>query len=145
MFDFPIVVDSSASVEFHATGSSSQDQFEHPKVGFPAVASSTREQSNILIFLKWFDLDAQTIHGQFPMYVTRDQKIRKLFGIIVHLMRWRDDEHAVKISLFEEIKPGMIEQLNPEATFGASEIQHGDIICFMREESYRYVFQKTKS
>jgi len=37
--------------------------------------------------------------------------------------------------LYEEIKPGMIEPLKPSVTFVASEIQDGDIICFMRAQS----------
>jgi ubiquitin carboxyl-terminal hydrolase 7 len=45
----------------------------------------------------------------------------------------------VAISMFEEIKPGMIEPLKPNASFIACEIQDGDIICYMRAiSSKRY-------
>lgn len=32
--------------------------------------------------------------------------------------------------LLQEIKPGMIELMNPERTFAQSEMQDGDIVCF---------------
>ncbi len=40
-----------------------------------------------------------------------------------------------QVKLFEEIKPGMIEQMKPKATFSQSEIQDGDVICFQIELS----------
>lgn len=37
------------------------------------------------------------------------------------------------LTLQQEIKPGMIEQMKPKMTFAQSEIQDGDVICFQVE------------
>jgi ubiquitin carboxyl-terminal hydrolase 7 len=88
----------------------------------------------ILIFLKWFDVDGQRLLGKTPIYVHRQHKTGTLTPIIAEMMGWKSEvgESPVQISLFEEIKPGMIEPLKPNASYIACEIQDGDIICYMR-------------
>ncbi|KAI3493363.1 hypothetical protein L1887_41917 [Cichorium endivia] len=49
--------------------------------------------------------------------------------------RQHDLRLFLEVKLFEEIKPGMIEQMKPKATFAQSEIQDGDVICFQIELS----------
>lgn len=44
-------------------------------------------------------------------------------------------EAGTPISLYEEIKPEMIEGMDLEKTFAQSEIQDGDIICIEKELS----------
>lgn len=114
---------------------------EWPEVGkLPGLYNSRHDAAMILIFLKWFDVDNQIIRGIRPIYVNRHDKTGKLTPIIAELMGWRaDGEQPVNIAFFEEIKPGMIEPLKPNSTFVGSEIQDGDIICFMRAQtSKRY-------
>lgn len=47
------------------------------------------------------------------------------------MLGWNDNR---EISLYEEIKFSMIETMKPSNTFGQSEIQDGDIICFQENE-----------
>jgi len=86
----------------------------------------------IMIFLKYFDTSRQTLLGVSRMYVQRHMKVGDLVPTINELMRWPP---STQVKLFEEIKPGMIEQLKFKATFVQSELQDGDIICFQIELS----------
>lgn len=86
----------------------------------------------LMIFLKYFDVTRQTLTGQGRVYVQRSMKVADLVPTINQLMRWPP---TVQVRLYEEIKPGMIEQMKPKATFQQSEIQDGDVICFQSEIS----------
>jgi ICP0-binding domain of Ubiquitin-specific protease 7 len=125
---------SNGDIELETTNGT-HDQTEWPEVGKSQGVYSTRhDAAMILIFLKWFDVESQRLKGQRPIYVNRNDKTGKLTPIIAEMMEWNVEqgEQPVNIAFFEEIKPGMIEPLKPNATFVASEIQDGDIICFMR-------------
>ncbi|WFD08090.1 ubiquitinyl hydrolase 1 [Malassezia vespertilionis] len=91
----------------------------------PAHPSST-----ILLFLKHFDTSRQTLLGVTHIYVPRQMKVMDLVPTINELMRWPP---TTQVKLVEEIKPGMIEQLKPKATFVQSELQDGDVVCFQIE------------
>jgi ubiquitin carboxyl-terminal hydrolase 7 len=99
--------------------------------------NSRHDAAMIMIFLKWFDVDNQCIRGQRAIYVNRHDKTGRLTSIVAEMMNWKAEqgEPPVTIVFYEEIKPGMIEPLKPNATFVLSEIQDGDIICFMRGQS----------
>jgi ubiquitin carboxyl-terminal hydrolase 7 len=86
----------------------------------------------LMIFLKYFDVSRQTLTGQGRVYVHRSMKVSDLVPTINQLMRWPPN---VQLRLYEEIKPGMIEQMKMKATFQQSEIQDGDVICFQTEIS----------
>lgn len=86
----------------------------------------------LMIFLKYFDVSRQTLAGQGRVYVHRNMKVSDLVPTINQLMRWPP---TVQLRLYEEIKPGMIEQMKMKATFHQSEIQDGDVICFQTEIS----------
>lgn len=88
----------------------------------------------LMIFLKYFDVSRQTLTGLGRIYVQRNQKVLDLVPTINELMRWAPQ---TLITLYEEIKPGMIEQMKPKATFAQSEIQDGDIICCQVEISVK--------
>jgi hypothetical protein len=121
----------------------SHNPIEWPDVGkVPGVYNDRHNAAMILIFLKWFDVDSQKIRGIRPIYVNRHDKTGKLTPIIADMMEWKQEqgEQPVNIAFFEEIKPGMIEPLKPSCTFVQSEIQDGDIICFMRAQpAKRYI------
>ncbi|CCF52859.1 hypothetical protein NDA11_006518 [Ustilago hordei] len=87
---------------------------------------------SMMIFLKYFDTSRQTLLGVSRVYVQRHMKVGDLVPTINELMRWPP---TTQVKLFEEIKPGMIEQMKPKATFSQSEIQDGDVICFQIELS----------
>ncbi|PWN30800.1 putative ubiquitin-specific processing protease 21 [Jaminaea rosea] len=89
--------------------------------------ASDPQSPPLMIFLKYFDVSRQTLTGQGRVYVNRNQKVSDLIPTINELMRWTPQ---TQIKLYEEIKPGMIEQMKSKATFAQSEIQDGDVICF---------------
>jgi ICP0-binding domain of Ubiquitin-specific protease 7 len=130
---------SNGDIELETT--TNTPDIEWPEVGkLPGVYNARHDASMILIFLKYFDVDAQRLRGFKPIYVNRHDKTGKLTSVVAETMDWRaEGGEVVNIAFYEEIKPGMIEPLKPNVTFLASEIQDGDIICFMRAQtSKRY-------
>ncbi|PWN37589.1 putative ubiquitin-specific processing protease 21 [Meira miltonrushii] len=91
-----------------------------------------KSQGPIMIFLKYFDVSRQSLTGVGRVYVSKNQKVSDLVPTINQLMLWPP---TVQLRLYEEIKPGMIEQMKMKATFLQSEIQDGDVICFQTEIS----------
>lgn len=87
-------------------------------------------ENSLMIFLKYFDVSGQTLVGISRMYVQKGMKVGDLVPKINELMRWPP---TTQCRLYEEIKPGMIEQMKSKATFSQSEIQDGDIICFQMD------------
>ncbi|KAG4305385.1 hypothetical protein PORY_000941, partial [Pneumocystis oryctolagi] len=83
----------------------------------------------ILVFLKHFDIEKQTLQGITHIYINRHDKIGVLSSIICSLMNWPS---TTLIQLYEEIKPSMIEPMKLKQTFYQAEIQDGDIICFQK-------------
>jgi ubiquitin carboxyl-terminal hydrolase 7 len=91
-----------------------------------------KTQTPIMIFLKYFDVSRQSLTGMGPVYVHKNMKVSDLIPTINQMMLWPPTVH---VRLYEEIKPGMIEQMKLKATFQQSEIQDGDVICFQAEIS----------
>ncbi|KAM7208755.1 hypothetical protein V8F20_000918 [Naviculisporaceae sp. PSN 640] len=87
----------------------------------------------ILLFLKWFDVESQSLKGVGHVYISKEKRVEELVPIIMKKMGWGDklpsDE---KIQLWEEIKPNMIEGLKAKQSLKAAELQDGDIVCFQR-------------
>lgn len=83
----------------------------------------------ILVFLKYFDVQAQTLTGVGHVYVRKHAKVGDLGSQILELMKW---EPGTNFMLYEEIKHSMIEPMKVKQTFQQSEIQDGDIICFQQ-------------
>jgi ubiquitin carboxyl-terminal hydrolase 7 len=82
---------------------------------------------SIMVFLKHFDTSKQTLYGVGKVYMSRTSKVGDLVPVINERMRWTP---GTPLKLYEEIKPGMIELMKPKFSFGQSEIQDGDVICF---------------
>lgn len=87
----------------------------------------------ILLFLKHFDAEAQTLHGVGHVYINKEKKIEDLVPSICKKMGWGEKLPGDdKIMLWEEIKPTMIENLKPRMSLKMAELQDGDILCFQR-------------
>lgn len=86
----------------------------------------------ILLFLKWYDVESQTLRGVCHTYISKEKKVEELLPLIMKKMSWEKLPHDEKIQLWEEIKPNMIEGLKGKQTLKAAELQDGDIICFQR-------------
>ena len=95
----------------------------------PVVNGNIAQQRPILVFLKYFDVDSQTLSGVGHIYMNPLDKAHDLTTPILQMMRW---QAGTEIELFEEIKQNYIEPLKPKQSLAASEIQDGDIICFQR-------------
>ncbi|CAG8473953.1 35423_t:CDS:10, partial [Racocetra persica] len=87
------------------------------------------DSSDILVFIKYFDPDKQSLKGVCYFYV---QKYGKVGDIIPILCEKKNFPPDTPLKIYEEIKPSMIEEMKPKLTFHISEIQHGDIICFQK-------------
>ncbi|KAF0546333.1 cysteine proteinase [Gigaspora margarita] len=85
------------------------------KIWFPPIEEVN---SYIIVFLKYFNSDMQSLD-----YI-RD--------IIPILCEKKEYPPHTSLKIYEEIKPKMIEELNPNLTFQQSEINHDDIICFQK-------------
>lgn len=92
----------------------------------PAVSKNAK----ILIFLKYFDIEAQCILGMGHVYVNRLGRILDLVPQINTFMKW---PASTLLDLYEEIKPNMIEAIRLKQTFTQAEISDGDIVCFQKK------------
>lgn len=88
-----------------------------------------QEQKPIIVFLKHFDAESQTLKGIGHAYMLQSQKVQDLAEPILKLMGW---EAGTTLKLFEEIKQNFIDVMKPKQTLGQSEIQDGDIVCFQK-------------
>ncbi|KAI8145421.1 hypothetical protein BJV82DRAFT_603604 [Fennellomyces sp. T-0311] len=80
-----------------------------------------------MVFLKYFDVKQQKITGMGHIFIKAHDKVAE---IIPHLIERAKLPKDSSISLYEEVKPVMVEHMNPKQTFHQAEIQSGDIICF---------------
>jgi ubiquitin carboxyl-terminal hydrolase 7 len=98
-------------------------------------SSQATNQQNIVLFLKWFDVENQRLVGQGHLYIGKDRKVEELVPHILKRMGWPEKNAAgekTSLKLFEEIKPQMIDQMKAKQTLKAAELQDGDIVCFQR-------------
>ena len=139
----------------------SAETVEEGKAIWPEYGASGASNSNILIFLKYFDADAQTLLGIGHLYMNKHSKVADIVPAITSLMGWSTRKKSISspsrsshspqtngtsspststsastdlpaIALYEEIRHSMIEPMKPKSTLQAAEIQDGDIICFQR-------------
>ncbi|KAF1813874.1 ubiquitin carboxyl-terminal hydrolase-like protein [Eremomyces bilateralis CBS 781.70] len=111
---------------------------EKDETGKPVWPSSKVDlhgvQNNkpVLLFLKSFEPDAQTLLGKGQFCAALHDKVSDLSPQILKLMNWPP---GTPIKLFEEIKQNMIEPMKPKSTLYQSEIQDGDIITVQKNLS----------
>ncbi|KAK4238732.1 hypothetical protein C8A03DRAFT_43589 [Achaetomium macrosporum] len=100
---------------------------------FPGLPNGVVVKNDlILLFLKWFDAEAQALRGIGHVYISKEKKVEELIPIIMKKMGWEKLSSDEKIQLWEEIKPNMIEVLKGKQSLKAAELQDGDIVCFQR-------------
>ena len=98
----------------------------------------------MLIFLKYFDAEAQTLKGAGHIYVKKQCKVAEVVPMILQLNGWPHGPTGMSngltngtpsppaLALYEEIKHSMIEPMKPKSTLHQAEIQDGDIVCFQQ-------------
>ena len=94
---------------------------------FESLTNIKNAEMPILLFLKHFDAKRQTLKGAGHLYIGKHKRIAELGPFILGKMGWGQ---GTNLRLYEEIKIKMIDPMNTKATFGQSELQHGDIVCF---------------
>lgn len=123
------------------------------KPPWPNVNPAPGVSPLVLIFLKYFDVEDQTLKGVGHVYMKKSSKVAEVIPAIQQLMGWSPSKESTLLSsasssglspishpatstpsihLFEEIKQSMIEPMKPKFTLQQAEIQDGDIICFQR-------------
>ncbi|PLW36364.1 hypothetical protein PCANC_16194 [Puccinia coronata f. sp. avenae] len=85
------------------------------------------KEGQLMILVKCFNVSHQTLVGVGHFYVHQNQPVGEVIPLINARMEFPEN---TPLMLYEEIMPGMINEMRPEATFLQSEIQDGDIICF---------------
>lgn len=103
---------------------------EDGKPTWPDMNPASPGAAPILVFLKHFDVQAQTLSGVGHVYVKKHAKVADVATQIQELMGW---DAGTTFTLYEEIRHSMIEPMKPKQTFQQSEIQDGDIICFQKQ------------
>ncbi len=83
-----------------------------------------------LVFFKYYDPYTTTLEYVFSSNIPSTMKIA---DIVPQLIKSKNLPVSSKLILFEEVKPGMIDFINPELTFNQADIGVGDIICFQVE------------
>ena len=109
---------------------------ESGKVQWPEVTPQSGQVSNtapILVFLKYFDAEEQSLTGKGHLYLKRNSKVSDMLPTIATMMGWSSGMASIPtINLFEEIKHNMIEPMKPKFSLQQAELQDGDIVCFQK-------------
>ncbi|KAG5358991.1 Ubiquitin carboxyl-terminal hydrolase 21 [Yarrowia sp. C11] len=84
-----------------------------------------------IVFLKHFDVESQSLVGVGHVLVDASDTVGSVVPFITQTMGW---DASTPLSLFEEIKPRMIDAVKQDKTFEEAEIQNGDIITFQRTD-----------
>ncbi|KAL8772774.1 MAG: hypothetical protein Q9209_002119 [Squamulea sp. 1 TL-2023] len=131
----------------------SATSLEDGKPMWPNVNPVPGVPSSVLIFLKYFNVEDQTLQGVGHIYMKKSSKVAEIIPAVQQLMGWSPGKDSMSMSstssssispisnpaasapsiqLFEEIKHSMIEAMKPKLTLQQAEIQDGDIVCFQR-------------
>ncbi|OMJ30209.1 Ubiquitin carboxyl-terminal hydrolase 21 [Smittium culicis] len=87
------------------------------------------EKNNILIHIKYYDPFTKSITGLGKLYLNESVYIEE---IVPYLLKMNNMSPSTHITLFEEVYPGSIMELNRENDIKTSQLQTGDIICFQK-------------
>jgi ubiquitin carboxyl-terminal hydrolase 7 len=76
----------------------------------PGTNGATPKSDIIILFLKWFDVESQTISGVGHIYISRDKKVEDLVPEILKKMGWPEKLEGgerQQLKLFEVGTPDM--------------------------------------
>ncbi|KAJ3117728.1 hypothetical protein HDU96_005858 [Phlyctochytrium bullatum] len=99
--------------------------------GFQPPKPPEETANQIIIFLKYYDPVIQKMEYVGKMVIPH--KASKIIEFIPQMLDRKGLPPNTPIKLYEEIKPGMIEQLKSKVSFQGAELGDGDIICFQKE------------
>ena len=118
-------------------------QFQDGKPYWSDTQTPSGNSQPVLVFLKYFDAEKQTLKGVGHVYIKKQAKVADIVPLIQQLMGWTPSSSLSNgltngtvspstLALYEEIKHSMIEPMKPKSTMAQSEIQDGDIVCFQK-------------
>lgn len=85
-----------------------------------------------LLFIKLFDPTTQTLQGVMTWVGRSLNKVGDVIPDVLSQLNWAAD---TKLRLLEEVKPMMIDELDPNSTLIDAELGDGDIICVEKVEA----------
>ncbi|KXS19866.1 cysteine proteinase [Gonapodya prolifera JEL478] len=101
------------------------------KVSYFLPKEESNPQQSILIFVKYFDPFNRKMEFAHSLVVrNRNLKLSDITPIIAERLSLPKD---TPLRLYEEVKPGMIDQLKLKNTFSQSELGDGDILIAMKD------------
>jgi len=107
-----------------------RDENGAPQFGEKSIDLKGQQNNRpLMLFLKHFDAQAQSLYGIGTFYAALQDKVLDLTPTITQMLGW---PAGTQIKLSEEIKQNMIEAMKPKVTLAASEIQDGDILTVQR-------------
>ncbi|KAI8618550.1 cysteine proteinase [Chytriomyces sp. MP71] len=92
-----------------------------------------KTDKSLTIFLKYYDPVTTLIRYAGKIFIPN--KSQKISEILPELCSRVSLPPNTPLSLFEEIKPDMVEPLKVRQSFGSAELGDGDIICFQKDVS----------
>ncbi|KAF4635550.1 hypothetical protein G7Y89_g2550 [Cudoniella acicularis] len=101
----------------------------------PALPNGTAHKSDLIVlFLKYFDTETQTLSGAGHIYISKEKKVEDLVPAILKKMGWPEKTlggDKVSLKLFEASISGLI-PMKGKQSLKAAELQDGDIVCFQK-------------
>lgn len=92
-----------------------------------ALLEPILDTTNILIFIKYFSYEDQSLNGLSHMILPHDATTEFIFKFLQELFKFPNDE---PLMFYEELDFKKRLEIKQDRTFYKSEITNGDIICF---------------
>lgn len=99
------------------------------------------ESPKLLIFIKYFDPETQSLKGLTHAFVSEEDNILSIIPNLNKILNFNENE---KLDIYEEINSGSIEKLNINSSFYQSEISSGDILTVQRTNETQVDVSKQK-
>ncbi|KAG7820411.1 hypothetical protein KL928_001848 [Ogataea angusta] len=98
----------------------------------PKFESVSDASDKIMLFIKYFDQDKQSVKGITHIIVPAENQVEYLTELLNNLMGF---DISTPLRFYEEFGLNQIQWLNPSKSFYKSELGNGDIICFTKADS----------
>ncbi|KAJ1789189.1 ubiquitin-specific protease ubp15, partial [Coemansia sp. RSA 2399] len=87
------------------------------------------KQGTNLVHIKYYMPEEERMVGLGNLYAQSDQPVASIIPALRKMAGLPDD---ASLTLYEEVKPSLVEEMETALTFQRAEIQSGDIICFQQ-------------
>ncbi|RIB26131.1 hypothetical protein C2G38_2240942 [Gigaspora rosea] len=91
------------------------------------IKKKSTQTGEIIIFIKYFNPDAQSLECLGQLYVQKGSKINTIFPF---LRKKKQLQQNTPLDIYEEVSLDMIQKKIPKSTSNKSGMLDGDIICF---------------